>query len=177
MRHGRWHRWQIYIAEATSLERATDKTKVAAIIEKGRRSAEFHAAFKDEGQKWGTRWDEVCKDVIGITQQACPMYETIAGNITNTVCDLLPPDIVNLNYLARARRANKKAFDKAIKADDIHPEMTRKDAKDICEKFGGSLRRTRSGSRNRTPRGAGAGSGGQRSRVGQKEIKLGFLRI
>jgi hypothetical protein len=173
-----WEAWKKHIAEGTALEQAADRDKVAAILEKGQRIAAFHAAEK--AAKWFKSWDEACRKTIGIERTTAAMYETAAVNLVGITNDILPSNLDALYQLGLARRTSKEAFDEAIKAGDIHAEMSRANAKDICEKFGGSLRRSRRGSRNRTPPivarllEAADGVVKELREWCKKEIKLGF---
>jgi hypothetical protein len=133
--------WGKYVAEATAMERDADKAKVAAIIEKGKRIAQFHDAYKAEGQKWGKRWDDVCQKTLGLGEAICRQYVLASENIRSTDTDILPPDLTSLYYLARAIRANREAFDDAVTSGAVNTDMSRDEAKavaDRAETAGGS---------------------------------------
>jgi hypothetical protein len=124
--------WKKHIGEATALEQVADRNMVAAIRERGLRIAAFHAAEKQA--KWFKSWDEACRDVVGLDQSTASMYERVGLTLIDVVNDVLPADVVSLCHLGNARAASKEFFDKTIEAGDIHPKMTRKDAKDIRDK-------------------------------------------
>jgi hypothetical protein len=123
--------WKKHIAEPAALEQAADRNMVAARLERGRRIAKFHAAEKEA--KWFKSWAVACREVVGLDPSTGSMYEIAGLNLIDVVNDFLPPDVVNLYHLGNARAASKEFFAKAIKDGDIHPQMTRADAKDICE--------------------------------------------
>ena len=83
--------WKAYIAAASQIEKQAGQSLVDAIIEKGKRIAEFHAAYKAKGQKWGKRWDDVCQKTIGISEDMCRRYETVGKNMQRDSLDILPP--------------------------------------------------------------------------------------
>jgi hypothetical protein len=124
--------WKAYIAEATEMEQRADQSKVEAIVEKGRRIAEFHAAYKANGQKWGTRWSDVCQEIIGINDSGCAKYELIAKNIRPDRTDICFPSARNQLYdLARAISANVETFNKAASAGEITSKTTPQKAEAI----------------------------------------------
>jgi hypothetical protein len=131
--------WKKHIAVATALEQAADRNKARAILDKGLRIAGFHAAEKEH--KWFKSWDEACQKVVGLTHQACSRYEIAGVNLASTNCNILPPNLDVLYWLGCAQRDNPAAFAEAIKANEIHPQMTRKKAKDLCQKLGGQKQR------------------------------------
>jgi hypothetical protein len=84
--------------------------------------------------------------VIGLTHQTASMYEIAGLTLAGITCEILPANLDNLYWLGRVRSANKEAFDEAIKKRDIHPDMSREEAKRLCEGvFGDSWRRPRRG--------------------------------
>jgi hypothetical protein len=83
--------WRKLIAEATALEQAADRDKVAAILEKGQRIAKFRAAEKSA--KWFKSWDEACRKTIGIDRSTAAMYETAMVNLVGITNDILPSNL------------------------------------------------------------------------------------
>lgn len=127
--------WRSYISEATEMERAADQSKVEAIIEKGRRIAEFHAFYNKHKNGLGKSWKEACKNIVGVDQPACSRYETIADTLmSNGHNSVLPPDYHSLYDLARAVSSNRKTFDDAIAGGEINPTMSRDEAKAVARR-------------------------------------------
>ena len=127
--------WKAYIAEANAAEKRANRTKFEAIIEKGKRIAEFHDAFRANGQSWGRRWDELCQEIIGLDERTCGKYEIVAKNIPLNEGDIsFPGDVQSLCYLVRARKANEKIFQEAIAAGEITPKTNRDKAEAIMRR-------------------------------------------
>ena len=116
--------WKVYIAAASQVEKQVGQSLVDAIIEKGKRIAEFHAAYRAKGQKWGKTWEEVCKKTIGISKTMCKQYIAIGGNMCGGSAHILPVSIDALYGLCRVIRADRKIFDEAIASGEINPKMT-----------------------------------------------------
>ena len=127
--------WKAYIAEANAAEKRANQTKVEAIFEKGKRIAEFHDAFRAQGQKWGRRWEELCLDIIGLDQRTCSKYEIVAKNLTLNESDIsFPGDVQALNYLVRAKLADQNVFQAAVAAGEISPKTNRDKAEIIMRR-------------------------------------------
>jgi hypothetical protein len=140
--------WKAYIAEATKAERQAGERVIDAIIERGRRIAEFHAAYKAEGQRWGQHWEEVCQKTIGISRDMCYRYMVIGKNNLYAPHNILPVSVEALFHLSRIAAADQKVFDDAVATGEIHPKMGFKDAKalaDRIERKPGSTGRPRNG--------------------------------
>ena len=127
--------WKSYIAEATALEQRADQTKLDAILEKGKRIFEFHAAFKAKGQRWGRRWTDLCVEIVGLNQTMCGRYETVFENMSNEVTRIsFPNDIQALYYLVRTKLANPESFNEAVAAGEITPKTNRDKAEIIMRR-------------------------------------------
>jgi hypothetical protein len=127
--------WKAYIAEATEMERKADQTKFQAILEKGKRIAEFHAVFKAQGQRWGRRWGELCIEIVGINDSMCARYEMIIKNLRITDTDIsFPGDVLVLYYLARTKIADQEVFNIAVRAGEITSKTNRNAAEIIMRR-------------------------------------------
>ena len=82
--------WKVYIAAASQVEKQIGQSLVDAIIEKGKRIAEFHAAYRAKGQKWGKTWNDVCEKTIGLSRRMAEKYMTIGKNKGLIETHLLP---------------------------------------------------------------------------------------
>ena len=127
--------WKAYIAEATEMEKVADLSKTRAIIEKGKRIAEFRIAFKREGQRWGRRWDDLCQEFTGTDSSRCHKYEFVAQNIFLGEKDIsFPNDVECLYYLARAAKADRGVLDTAIQNGEVFPKISREKAETIMRR-------------------------------------------
>jgi hypothetical protein len=124
--------WKAYIAEATAMEQRADQSKVKAIVEKGRRIAEFRAAFRAQGQRWGRRWEDLCQEITGVNASRCNKYELVAQNTFLNEKDIsFPGDIESLYYLARAVKADRDVVNTAIQTGEVGPKINRHQAEAI----------------------------------------------
>jgi len=127
--------WKAYIAEATEMEQSANQSKVRAIIEKGRRIAQFRTAFNAQGQRWGRRWEDLCKEITGINASRCNKYVIVAENkCLNETLISFPGDIESLYYLARADKADPGALNAAIQTGEIGPRTNRDQAETVMRR-------------------------------------------
>jgi hypothetical protein len=126
--------WKAYIAAASQVEKQAGQSLVDAIVEKGKRIAEFHAAYKAKGQKWGTRWGDVCQKTIGISEDMCRRYEAVGKNMQRDSLDILPSALESLYCLSRAIRIDQKVFDEAVVNGEINPKMTLPKARALVQR-------------------------------------------
>ena len=121
--------WKAYIGEASAVE-------IDAIIEKGRRITEFHDWFKPNGWELNKTWGQACKEVVLVGAATCSQYESVfsASKVFEPLKLFLPPNIELLYYIARAALANEKTFDEAISTGEIHPDITRDEAKAVASR-------------------------------------------
>ena len=127
--------WKTYIAAASSIEKRAGHALVDAIIEKGRRIAEFHAAYKAKGQHWGKRWEDVCVDTIGISCGMATKYISVGKDIVRNANDILPTSVETLYCLSSIARKDAPAFDAAVVAGEINPKMTLPKARALAERI------------------------------------------
>ena len=107
---------------------------VDAIIEKGKRIAEFHAAYKANGQKWGTRWEDVCEKTISLSDDMCRKYTFVWKNIPTDGRDIYPSSIHALYDLFRTMKANRKVYDEAVASGEVNPKMTKPEARALAQR-------------------------------------------
>jgi hypothetical protein len=117
--------WKTYIAAASATEAKAGHALVEAIIEKGRRIAEFYAAYKARGQRWGDRWSDVCKNTIGISDDMCRRYMIVAENVPRAFGTFLPTEIWQVLRRAAALGTGPRLFQPharpaAILGDEFH---------------------------------------------------------
>jgi hypothetical protein len=127
--------WKTYIAEASAAEKRADQTKFQAILEKGKRIAEFHEAFKAKGQRWGRRWGELCVEIVGLNDSMCARYIMVAKNIRINDTDIsFPNDLQALYYLVRTKNTAPEVFKAAAAAGEITPKTNRHQAEEIMRR-------------------------------------------
>lgn len=127
--------WRVYIGEATEMEREADQSKVAAIIEKGKRIGEFHLAYERDKNGFGKSWDAAAKDIAGVDRPACVRYELIADTfVFSEHNSVLPSDYMSLYDLARAIKSDRKTFDDAVAGGEINPTIGRDAAKAVARR-------------------------------------------
>ena len=80
------------------MEKVADLSKTKAIIEKGKRIAEFHNAFKAQGQRWGRRWEDLCQEITGVNASKCNKYVMVAQNTCLPETGILFPNDIECLY-------------------------------------------------------------------------------
>ena len=128
--------WKTYIAAASAIEKRAGQALVDAIIEKGRRIAEFHAAYKAKPQQWGKRWERYLhRNNWHYRESMAVKYMTVGKNILRGTKDILPTSVETLYCLSSIARKDTPAFDAAVAVGEINPKMTLPKARALVERI------------------------------------------
>ncbi len=105
----------------------------AAIVEWGRRISLAHDAYRVQPQRWGRTWEDWCRDNLGIGRSYANQLRVIGENLGTTGTQILPAAKEQLHALARLRQQHPDAFETAVAAGSITPQLTREQAQDLLK--------------------------------------------
>ena len=115
---------------ATYVNKARGKA-AAAIVEWGERIAQASAAYKSQPQQWGRKWDEWCRENLGISDEYARQLVLIAENIPTTSCGVLPPSKNKLLVLAQAESTKAGVVQQAIREGRLGPDSSMQEVRSL----------------------------------------------
>ena len=118
--------WREYIAEASVKE-------LSAIVEKGKRIAEFHAFHFAESPSTRGNWDVRCPEVTGLSHMSCARYIAVYQMFVNpdyhqfiaNTKGRLPLDVTSLYNIAQAIESDKDTVSEAFANNTLKLDVTR----------------------------------------------------